>query len=246
MAPVTQRRFANLDDDDDLYDPAYPGLKVVRDGGRIRVPIQLTDGMPPEWMRPPRRPVFDASAHRPRFAVVDASDPHVQAAERAYRGTQRLFAGRMARPGHNGAACPEGRREPKETLTSGVTADPNLSGRRLAKPILTTATTTLRLFASSGFPLARHPAPALAIATRGLLFHKKRRRRTRPTPTPNMSTASPMRGGDDRARGPCPPAGPGAGRADRRSVRRGCEVSRCQPTASGSRGRRQSRRRRSR
>jgi hypothetical protein len=84
MVPVTQRRFANLDDDDDLYDPAYPGLKVVRDGGRIRVPIQLTDGAPPAWMRLPRRPVFDAAAHQPRYAVVDASDPHVQAAERAY------------------------------------------------------------------------------------------------------------------------------------------------------------------
>jgi hypothetical protein len=64
----------NLDDDDDLYDPAYPGLKVVHDGGRIRVPIQLTDGMP-DWMLP-RRALFDARHHRPRFA--DLTDARLQ------------------------------------------------------------------------------------------------------------------------------------------------------------------------
>jgi hypothetical protein len=58
-------RAARLDDDDDIYDPRFPGKKVVRDGKGIRVPIQLTDGQPPEWMRTQRRPVFDASRHRP-------------------------------------------------------------------------------------------------------------------------------------------------------------------------------------
>jgi hypothetical protein len=38
---VTARRF---DDDEDLYDPAYPRhMKVVRDGGRASVPVMLTD-----------------------------------------------------------------------------------------------------------------------------------------------------------------------------------------------------------
>jgi hypothetical protein len=65
-------RAARLDDDDDIYDPRFPGKKVVRDGKGIRVPIQLTDGQPPEWMRTQRRPVFDASRHRPhQFALAD-------------------------------------------------------------------------------------------------------------------------------------------------------------------------------
>ena len=91
MAPMMQRRFANLDDEDDdgPYDPRYPGQRVVADGGRVRVPVMLTDGMP-DWMPPRRRPaLYDASAHRPHFAVVDASDPHVRAAERAYEDRSR-------------------------------------------------------------------------------------------------------------------------------------------------------------
>jgi hypothetical protein len=78
---MRQRRAANFDDDDDgLFDPAYPGLKVVRDGGRVRVPLFLTDsGMPDRT--PPRRAVFDARNHRPRFA--DLTDPRLQDGLRA-------------------------------------------------------------------------------------------------------------------------------------------------------------------
>jgi hypothetical protein len=93
-------------------------------------------------------------------------------------------------------------------------------------------TTTSRLFANNGFPLERHPAPVLAIATRGLLFHEKRK-----TPPPiairpiaNMSTGSATAGVDDHdthARRPRPLARPGAGRADRSGLLRGREVGRC-------------------
>jgi hypothetical protein len=77
MVAAIRRRF---DDDDDLfdadgngpYDKRYPGQRVVADGGKVRVPIQLTDGMPPDWMRPPRRALFDASRHRPhQLALAD-------------------------------------------------------------------------------------------------------------------------------------------------------------------------------
>jgi hypothetical protein len=68
-------RTARVDDDDDLYDPRYPGKKVVRDGGKVHVPITLTDGMP-DWMQAPRRAVFDARHHRPRFA--DLTDARLQ------------------------------------------------------------------------------------------------------------------------------------------------------------------------
>jgi hypothetical protein len=88
MVAAIKRRF----DDDDLsdadgngpYDKRFPGQRVIADGGRVRVPIVLTDGMPPEWMRPPRCALFDARHHRPHYAVVDRADPHVKAAERAY------------------------------------------------------------------------------------------------------------------------------------------------------------------
>ena len=83
-----ERRFV---DDDDLYDDEgngpydkrYPGQRVIADKGRVRVPIMLTDGMP-NWMPPKRRQLYDASHHRPHFAVVDQADPHVRDAERAY------------------------------------------------------------------------------------------------------------------------------------------------------------------
>jgi len=79
VARMRLRRAANFDDDDDgLFDPAYPGLKVVRDGGRVRVPLALTDGMPD--ITPPRRAVFDARNHRPRFAVL--GDAELQDARR--------------------------------------------------------------------------------------------------------------------------------------------------------------------
>jgi hypothetical protein len=64
-----------LDDDDEfdpeVYDPRYYPRKVFRDGKGLRTPLMLTDGMP-DWM--PRRPVFDASAHRPHQArITDAA-----------------------------------------------------------------------------------------------------------------------------------------------------------------------------
>jgi hypothetical protein len=86
MRHASQRRFAaNLDDEDSdgPYDPRYPGRKVVADGGRVRVPVMLTDGMP-DWASRSRPALYDASHHRPRSAVIDAADPHVREAERAY------------------------------------------------------------------------------------------------------------------------------------------------------------------
>ena len=86
---VTQRRIAR-DDEEGPFDPRYPGKKIVADGGRVRVRLNLTDGRP-DWMPPIKpigapmaQPLYDARHHRPRFAVVDASDPNVMAAERAY------------------------------------------------------------------------------------------------------------------------------------------------------------------
>jgi hypothetical protein len=90
VAPLARRRF---DDEDDLYDSdgngpydkRYPGRRVIADKGRVTVPILLTDAMPPAYRAAiSRRPLYDANAHRPHFAVVDASDPHVRAAEAAY------------------------------------------------------------------------------------------------------------------------------------------------------------------
>ena len=81
MAPVAQRRLDDADDDvfdAELYDPAYYPRKVFRDGKGPTVRLALTDSAPP------RRALFDANVHRPHYAVVDASDPHVRAAEAAY------------------------------------------------------------------------------------------------------------------------------------------------------------------
>jgi hypothetical protein len=80
MAPVA-RRVVDVDDGDDpdLYDPKYLGRKVFRDGCGPRVRLMLTDAAPR-----PRPVLFDASAHRPHYAVVDRADPHVRAAEAAY------------------------------------------------------------------------------------------------------------------------------------------------------------------
>ena len=90
MVAVMRRSTRNLDDDDlyddegnGPYDKRYPGQRVIADKGRVRVPILLTDGMP-DWMPPKRRQLYDASAHRPHYAVVDQADPYVRDAERAY------------------------------------------------------------------------------------------------------------------------------------------------------------------
>jgi hypothetical protein len=80
---TAQRRFARVGDDDDgPYDKNFPGKKVIADGGKVSVRLALTDARP-DWMQLPRRAVFDARSHQPRFAVVDASDAHVMAAAEA-------------------------------------------------------------------------------------------------------------------------------------------------------------------
>ncbi len=85
---VMQRRPVDDDDDDSLFDPAYPGLKVVRDGGRVRVPISLTDGMPsgrPSW-RPHRVAVSDAELRDARAARDAAYDARSRWLQDAWRG----------------------------------------------------------------------------------------------------------------------------------------------------------------
>jgi hypothetical protein len=94
---------ARLDDDefdDTLYDRRYYPKRVFRDGKGIRVPVMLTDGQPPDWMRPPRRPLYDASQHRPRFATLDARDPNVMAAERAYEERNAYLRDAWRGPGN--------------------------------------------------------------------------------------------------------------------------------------------------
>ena len=74
MAPVTQRRFANLDDDDfddTLYDRRYYPKRVFKDGCGPRVRLMMTDAAPG-----PRRPLFDARHHQPHFA--DLTDARLQ------------------------------------------------------------------------------------------------------------------------------------------------------------------------
>jgi hypothetical protein len=97
MVAVMRRSTRNLDDDDLFddegngpYDKRYPGQRVIADKGRVRVPILLTDGMP-NWMPPKRRQLYDASAHRPHYAVVDQADPHVRDAERAYYERSKML-----------------------------------------------------------------------------------------------------------------------------------------------------------
>jgi hypothetical protein len=112
VAPLARRRFDDADDvfDSDLYDPKYYPRRVFRDGKGLRVPVMLTDAMPPEYRAAvSRRPLYDASAHRPHFAVVDASDPHVRAAERAYyersawlQDAWKTPTGQMQQPPDNG------------------------------------------------------------------------------------------------------------------------------------------------
>jgi hypothetical protein len=83
---VALKRLRQIDDDDDEngdgpFDKRYPRhMKVIADRGRVRVPMYMTDGMP-DWV--PRRPMFDASAHRPHQARITASAVR-DAAEAAY------------------------------------------------------------------------------------------------------------------------------------------------------------------
>jgi hypothetical protein len=116
MAPVAQRRYARVDDDlydDDgngPYDKRYRGQKVIADGGKVRVPIYMTDAMPPATRAAMSRRsmLFDANAHRPHYVVVDRADPGVREAERAYH-EHNAWLQDMARKGQSAAAL-EGRR----------------------------------------------------------------------------------------------------------------------------------------
>jgi hypothetical protein len=102
VVSLRRRRRFDDDDEDGPYDPRYPGQRVVADGGRVRVPTWLTDGVP-GWM--PRRPVFDASAHRPHHAVLDTAEfrDAQRRRDRAYegyvRGLKDQWRGVMAGPG---------------------------------------------------------------------------------------------------------------------------------------------------
>jgi hypothetical protein len=94
------------------------------------------------------RGLFDANAHRPHFAVVDASDPHVRAAEEAYEARNAYLrdAWRTMPSGTGGApkttAPPADEPgETRETATSGVCRA--LIERRLAKRLRATATATV-------------------------------------------------------------------------------------------------------
>lgn len=112
MAPVnTARRRLDDDDEDGPFDRRYPGKRVIADGGKVRVPVFLTDGMPPDTRAAMSRGpmLFDASKHRPHYAVVDASDPNVRAAERArdeyvrqLQDAWKTPSGKMAQPPDNG------------------------------------------------------------------------------------------------------------------------------------------------
>jgi hypothetical protein len=116
LAPMTRRSMRNLDDDDDvfdstIYDPKYYPKRVYRDGKGPTVRLMLTDAMPPDYRAAiSRRPaLYDASAHRPHFAVIDRADPHVRAAERAYEDRNKWLqdawktpTGQMQQPPDNG------------------------------------------------------------------------------------------------------------------------------------------------
>jgi hypothetical protein len=80
MAAVMQRRSRVDDEDLSDFDPAYFPRRVYKDGRGPRVRLELTDSAPSYRSRPA---LFDANAHRPHYAVVDASDPRVRAAAEA-------------------------------------------------------------------------------------------------------------------------------------------------------------------
>jgi hypothetical protein len=97
---VTTARRLDDDWDDDLYDRAYYPKKVFKDGRGPNVRLMLTDGQAVT-----RRPLFDANAHRPRYAVVDRADPQVRAAEAARADyIARLSDAWRTMPGGTGGA----------------------------------------------------------------------------------------------------------------------------------------------
>ena len=108
LVPMTvlarSRRVDDEDEDINDFDPAYFPRKVYKDGRGPRVRLMLTDSAPPS-----RRALFDARNHQPHFAVVDAADPQVRAAERAYYDRSKWLqdawrnpSGAMQTPPDNG------------------------------------------------------------------------------------------------------------------------------------------------
>jgi hypothetical protein len=88
---VTRADDENLDD----FEPEFlaRGKRVYRDGRGPRVPMMLTDGQPPEWMRTLRRPVLDARQHQPHFA--DVTDASLKDARLAAHDAREAYIGRL-------------------------------------------------------------------------------------------------------------------------------------------------------
>jgi hypothetical protein len=90
MAPVTQRRFANLDDEDvlDDFDPAYFPKRVYKDGRGPRVRLMLTDSAPP-----------DASIRRPhQIGLGDSAERRI--ADAAYEERNDFLRDAWRSPGN--------------------------------------------------------------------------------------------------------------------------------------------------
>ena len=90
MVTFVRRRRVEDDEADGPYDPRYPGMKVIADGGRVRVPTFLTDHAARQ-----RAAMFDARVGRPGYVVdklaaagqrtiTDAQRAHVEDSYEAY------------------------------------------------------------------------------------------------------------------------------------------------------------------
>jgi hypothetical protein len=109
---LRRRRFDDNDEDLSQYDPTWlaRGKKVVRDGGKVVVPVYLTDAAP-RFPGFPAVPAFDASyrmsdaqamTHRPhqarivdgpaRLAASDAREAYVAQLGDAWRGPDNQLA----------------------------------------------------------------------------------------------------------------------------------------------------------
>ena len=64
------------DDGNGPYDKRYPGQRVIGDRGRVRVPIMLSDAMPPEYRAAMSMSLQrnDAARHRPHQLVSDSAE----------------------------------------------------------------------------------------------------------------------------------------------------------------------------
>jgi hypothetical protein len=143
---VTQQRRAALDDDDDgPYDKRYPGRKVVADGGRVRVPMHLTDGRP-DWMPA----LFDASNHRPHQVRVlgDAEMRDARAASEASYQARNAYLRDAYRTMPSATGGRPKRRRPRPTSRARVRATrisgASARGRPEAPTRMTTPTRSRR------------------------------------------------------------------------------------------------------